>query len=329
MANDKDVTAAIDERFLSLRMTDEAGMESDLLEVVLADHDPLRPIQIPQTGTELELFLGYDGILKRMGLFVFDEYELSGWPGLFTIRARATVYESTPKGKTDLQSQKNRSWPNGTKLSAMVAKIAKEHGMAPAVSPSLANIAMPHFDQTEESDISFLLRILRMYDAVVKPTGGKLVVVKRGEQKTSSGASLPAVTLQAKEASGWRMSMSARESAGTVVAYWHAKKQSRRNMVSVGSGEPVLRLRHYYPTEDAATRAAQAALDRRKRGQEQFSCTMSGNTDLMAEGPLHLIGFRAGVDGEWVIKRVEHDLGDGYICRITAERPNRENPQEE
>jgi phage protein D len=323
VANTVDVTAAIKARFECLRLTDEAGLQSDMLEIILADHDPSNPIQIPATGTELELYLGYDGDLRRMGLFVFDEYELCGWPSKMIIRARAAVYEETPKGKQDLQTQKVRSWPNNTKLVDMVAKIAKEHGMEPAVGELLRTLTLPHFDQTEESDISFLLRILKNYDALVKPAGGKLAVLKRGELKTASGADLPVFRLAGIDASDWTYTKSARESAGTVVAYWHSTKHSRRNEISVGSGDPVLRIRHFFPTEAAATEAAQSALDKKKRGQERFIGSLPGDPSLSAESLLVASGFRPDVDGEWLLRRVEHELGAyGYRCSFEAEKPN-------
>lgn len=324
-ANDKDITATIAARFRSLRLTDESGLSSDTLEVTLADHDPQNRIQRPPKGAELELWLGYDDQVQRMGLFVCDEFERGGWPGYVTIRARAAVYDQTTKGKTDLQSQKRRSWPNGTRLGDMVAKIAKEHAMEPAVAPALASIALPHTAQTEESDLSFLLRILKNYDAIVKPAGGKLVVAKRGDSKSIGGAELPTVKLDATDVTDWHVNQSERETGGTVVAYWHSTAQSKRNEISLGSGDPVKRIRHFFPTEDAATQAAQAELDKRKRQQNRFSGSLPGRVDLMAEATLVLSGFGADdVDGEWLIKRVEHELdaAGGYRCRVEAELPN-------
>lgn len=323
-ANDQDITAKIADRFVSLRLTDETGFESDMLEVVLADHDPQNRIQRPPKGAELELWLGYDDQVVRMGLYVCDEFVRSGWPGRVTLRARAAVYDETVKGKKDLQTQKSRAWKNGTKLGDMVSKMASEHGMQPAVAPALASITLPRYDQTEESDLSFLLRILKHYDAVVKPAGGKLVVAKRGAGVTISGAALPTVTLDATEITDWSVTQSERENPGTVVAYWHSKVQQKRTEMTVGSGNPVMRIRHYFPTADAAAQAAQAELDKRKRRQNHFTGTLPGRNDLVAEGAVTLTGFGVDdVDGEWLIRRVEHELDDsGYRCHVEAELPN-------
>lgn len=324
LANQADITSTIARRFVSLSMTDESGMDSDMLEITLSDADPLAPVQIPPTGAELELFLGYDGIEQRMGLFVCDEVELAGWPGEMVIRARAAVYDKSKGGKSDLQTQKTRSWEKGTKLGGLVAKIAKEHGLVPAVAASLTSIVLPHIDQADESDINLLIRLAKKYDAIVKPAAGKLVLAKRGESKTTGGESIPAVALTPQHCSSWRMTMSKRETAGMVVAYWHAVKEAKRNEVKVGSGEPVRRIKQYYPTQEMALAAARADLQRRQRGQRTVSLTVAGRPSYVADAPLTLSGFRPGVDGEWLISRVTHrvDAGGGYVCDVEGEIPN-------
>ncbi len=322
-ANEGDITSVIADRLISLKFSDEMGFQSDMLEIHLADHDPDNPIVKPNKGAELELWLGYDDNLQRMGLFVADEIGISGWPKQMTIRARAAAYDKTPKGKLDLQTQKVRSWPDKTNLGDMVAKIAKEHGMESVVSQALSGIVLPHLSQTEESDISFLVRVTKQYDGVVKPSGGKLVVAKRGESRSASGEELPSVTFDATDCHSFHMVESARESPGTVVAYWHATLQGKRIEVKVGSGDPVKRLRHYYPTEDAATAAANGELDKRKRKQQELSISVPGNSGLQTECTLKLTGFDAAIDGDWLVRRVEHELdkSGGYRCHVDAEKP--------
>ena len=324
LANSVDITAAVLERFISLTLTDAVGMESDLLEITLADNDPKAPIAIPETGAELEVSLGYDGINMPMGMFVVDEVEVSGWPGEMVIRARAAPYDKSKAGKTNLQTQKNRSWPKDTKLGDMVSKIAKEHGLKPVVAAKLKSIVLPHITQADESDINLLIRLAKKYDAIVKPSAGKLVLAKRGESKSASGEAMPPVLIDAGDCASWRMVLSKRETAGMVVAYWHAVSSAKRNEIKVGTGEPVRRLKQYYPTQEMALAAARADLERRKRGQKTWAGTVTGAPTIAAECPLTLLGFRPDVDGEWLISRVTHSLDNssGYTCSIEAEKPN-------
>lgn len=325
-ANDADITAVIARHFLAMRITDETGISADTLEITLHDTDQAHPIKIPPKGAELRVAIGWDNDpLTPLGMFVCDEVEVGGWPSYMVIRGRAAIYEETPKGKKDLQTQKARSWPQGTKLGDMVAKIAREHGMESVVSDSLAIIALPQFDQTEESDISFLLRVARRYDAIVKPAGGKLVMTKRGDSKGAGGVALPVLTIVPEQTTTWSMTQSTKESPGTVIAYWHSTKAAKKIMVQVGGGDPIKRLRQYYPTAAAAVAAAEAEYKRRQRGQVRFTCTTQGDTGLTADSRLLLpsSGWREGVAGEWLINRVEHvlDASGGYVCSLDAEVP--------
>lgn len=330
VANGGDITAKIQERLMSLNLSDSTGYESDMLEFTLADDEPMNPIQMPETGAELELFLGYDLMTQRMGLFIVDEVELAGWPGTMTIRARAATYDKSKGGKTDLQTQKSRSWTAGTTFGDMIKKIAEEHGMEAAVAASMAKIVLPHIDQADESDLNLLLRIAKKYDGVVKPSGGKITVTKRGEGKTASGEELPKITLNATDCTAFRLTSQKRENAGTVVATYQLTKKAARYEVKVGEGEPVKRIGKHYPTKEMALDAAKAELAKRQRNQVTVSVSMPGDPSLAAECTLVLAGFREGVDGEWLITRVDHRLDDGagYACDVEATKPNSEEEPE-
>jgi phage protein D len=324
VANGADITATILSRFKSLRFTDEAGVTADTLEINLADHDPAAPIAMPPTGAELELSLGYNGVLRKMGLFVVDEIELSGWPGTMTIRARAAPYEASTGGKTDLQTQKSRSWKAGTTIGALVAKIAGEHSLKPAVSPSLSSIALPHTDQSSESDMNLLVRLAKRYDAIAKPAGGNLVFAARGESQSVGGVELPRITLQRNECSDFRLTLARRDSPGTVIAYYRDAAKAERREVKVGTGDPVKRLRLQYRDKDSAKAAAQAEQRKRARGEAKLSLRFPGRPDVTAEATIILPdSWREGVAGEWLVTHAEHYLGpQGYNCSVDCERPN-------
>lgn len=323
IANSEDITAKIAERFKSLRLVDETGTTSDTLEIALADHDRANPIAVPPTGAELELFLGYDEQVRRMGLFVVDDVELSGMPAGMVIRARAAPFKSSKGGMTDLQTQKTRSWSKGTTVGGMVERIAGEHRLKPSVSPALASIALPHIDQAHESDMNLLSRIAKRYDAVAKPAGGFLVFAKRGDSKSASGADLPRVTLTPADGNDYRVTIASRESAGTCVAYYRLTDKAERRRVTLGEGEPVRILRMPFADQASAESAARADLRKRARSERELWYSMPGRPEIAAECMVTMQGFREGVDGDWLVKRVEHYVGpNGYRCTIEGELPN-------
>jgi phage protein D len=323
LANQADITSVIEDRFVSISYTDEAGFASDVLEIILTDHLSDAPIQIPPTGAELDFSLGFQGNLQKIGKFVVDEVELAGNPGEMTIRARAAPFDESKGGAKAIQSQKTRVWKKGQTLGDIVKKIAKENGLKPAVAKELATIKLPAIEQASESDLNFLARIARKYDAVVKPSAGQLVFAKLGNSKTVSGLVMPTVTVDVKEVSRWRMVRSTRETAGTVVAYWHEKKAAKKHEVKTGGGEPVKRLKMYYATAEMALAAARAELDKRKRHAVTLSLDCQGRPEIVAEAALNLNGFRDGIPIKWLVKRASHVLSSsGYTTSIEAELPN-------
>lgn len=169
LADSTDITAAIADRFLSLRLTDEAGEKSDTTEICLDDRD--HAIALPRTGAELEISLGYQETgLASMGLWVVDELELSGPPATLTIRAHAAHLgnSQTAKGRmATLRQSRTQNWDNVT-LGDLVATIAQRNGFTPRISAALAQTVIEHLDQTDESDLHLLTRLARQYDAVAK-----------------------------------------------------------------------------------------------------------------------------------------------------------------
>lgn len=323
VANDQDITDKLRERFKSLRLTDETGTTTDTVEITLADNDQDNPIQVPLTGAELQVYLGYDDQARYMGLFICDEIELSGFPGEMVIRARAAPYDKSTGGKSDMQSQKTRSWRRGTTVGAMVNRIAGEHGLKPAVSGLLASIALPHIDQAHESDMNLLSRLAKRFDAIAKPAGGALVFAKRGDAQSASGEALEKITLTPQKGDKYRVTLATRGTAGSCVAYYRDTTRAQRREVSIGGGEPVIRLRMAYPDRVSAENAARAEQRKRSRATRTMTYTFPGRPEVQAEATATMLGFRPGVDGDWLIKRVEHYVGpQGYRCTIDAELPN-------
>lgn len=327
-ANSRDITTVVAERISSLTLSTETEHQSDELALTLWNTDPRWPIQKPPTGAVLTLALGYEGALRRMGAFVVSS--LSGRGGkeqgrVMEIRARAVPYSETPGGVSGFQTQKTRSWRKGTTIGAMVTRMARDHGMEAGVSASLAGIHLQHFDQADESDISFLQKLAKAYDAVAKPAGGKLLFLNRGDAESASGQAIPAVSLTSGQVSEWSWSEDRHITPGTVVALYHATRQARTYAVSVGSGEPVRRLRRKFRTVEDARAAAQAEMGRRARGSMELSLTLPGDATLNAGSALLLdASFDEGVDGNWIVRRATHRLSkeEGFITELTCERPN-------
>ena len=315
LADSVDVTDRLRDRLLSLRITDEAGIQSDTVEIYLDDRDG--KIDWPRHGAELDVSLGYrETGLTQQGLYIVDEVEHSGSPNTFTIRAKAADMRAS------LKAQKTRSWDQLT-IDDLVNTIAAEHDLTPKVNDVLGRFLMAHIDQSEESDLHLLTRLAKEYDAIAKPVSGFLVFAPQGDSKSVSDQDLPTVAIEPIQIIRHRLTQADRGKYSSVKAYWHNTESAERVPVQVGDGEPVFTLRHTYANRQEAERAAESKLKSLQRGTASLNLTLLGNVELLVEGKLQLMNIRTGFDGEWIIQRLEHQLNDqGLVTRVESETPN-------
>lgn len=320
IADSIDITEAIKKSLLSLRITDEAGIKSDKVEIKLDDRNG--KISMPKTGATLEVFLGYkETTLVRMGLYIVDEVSVESPPQSMIIRAHAADLRET------LKAPRTKTWGEVT-LGDVVNTIASEHALTPRISKELEDFKIPYLTQTEESDLHLLTRLARNHGAITKPVHGNLLFVPKGESKSVSGILIPAVTLNVNQITRWQATFTEREKYGSVEASWHNKETANKEKVKTGDGKPTFTLRHTYDNAQLALQDAKATLERLKRGTGKLNLALPGNTQLMAEGKINLVEMRIGVDGIWNITQVEHVLNNsGYQCRINAEI-NQSNQEE-
>ena len=322
LANHQDITAKIADRLMRLTVTDEAGFKSDTLSVKLDNRD--YAVAVPPKGATLELSLGYGAGLTLIGRFVVDEVASAGGSGhTLTIKGKAAdMLES-------LKAPRTHSWGMET-LEDIVAAIAGEHGLAPRVSPDLgSNVIAPipyaQIDQTNESDLHFLTRLARQYDAVAKPAFGYLIFVPRGEAKSASGQSIPAITLGETDVTSWSARAPDRGKYEAVKAYWINPQTEEREFVSTGDGEPVFSLRHTYGSAEEAEAAASSRLAALERATSTLTLSLPGNAALAAEGRVTFETRDTLAAGDWIVTRAEHELAGGssggFSTRLDLETP--------
>lgn len=321
-ANGADISDKINSRLISLHYSDSAGFDSDSLEFVISDGIELSPVSMPKTGAEIELSLGYDMRVVKMGRFIVDEVTREGWPETISVRARSASFDKGKNGEKQLQTQRNKKHEKGT-FKKLVEGIAKTNGLQASVSQSLSSIDLAAQHQIDESDLHFLIRIARRFDGIIKIADGKLMAVKKSENKTMSGSSL-AFSVSPGEVTSYRLTLAKREESGSVRAYWHEHKKAKRHAVTVGEGDPETSLKGLYTDKDAAESAAKSELARRGRQKETLELTLPGHPELAAEAKLTLSGFRSGMDGEWNITKVDHEISasNGYRVTLEAEKTN-------
>lgn len=308
-----DISALVNERLVSLEVTDEAGIVSDGFELVLDDRD--FAIAIPPTGATLSIALGYVGeAMVPMGVYSVDEIESGGRANKMTLRGKSADMSASMK------SQRKQSW-HKTTLGKVLSEIAARNQLKEAVAEEFKKIAIDHLDQSYESDIALLTRLAEQYGAVGKPSGGYLVFVKRGASVNAKGEPLPVVSvdLSADGFSSWSCSEQERSYYGSVRAYWNDKRNPKKdNSVTVGKAEPLKLIKTPFKDEATATAAAQAELERGALGRYSLNVTMLGNPLIVAESTLNVTGIKPECCGEWVVTFVRHSVPGAYASSFTA-----------
>ncbi|QMB05620.1 phage late control D family protein [Citrobacter freundii] len=207
-----DITQNFSDRLIGLTMTDNSGFEADQLDIALDDTDGL--VELPPRGASLTLWLGWQGsALVNKGRFTVDEIEHRGAPDTLTIRGRSADFRGT------LNSRREQSW-HDTTLGVIVETIAQRNKLTASVADALKAIAIPHIDQTQESDAAFLSRLAERNGASVSVKAGKLLFLKAGSAMTASGKPIPQMTVERGDGDRHQFAIADREAYTGVTAKW-------------------------------------------------------------------------------------------------------------
>lgn len=313
----KDITPTVNARLVSLRLEETRGDTADQLDLTLSDHDG--KLAIPRKGVTIALALGWAGQqLVDKGTFTVDEVEHSGAPDQVSIRARSADLA------TSLRARRDQSWHQFT-LGQILRTIATRNGLGLRIDDALARMALAHIDQTNESDLNFLTRLAKRYDAVATAKRGRLLFLPINGTTTSQGHSLPGITITRASGDSHRYHQSDQDSYTGVRAYWHDGKKAHRTGVVVGTQVHLKTLKDTYASAADALAAAKAEWQRLQRGAASLSLTLAvGNPLLVPQTPVTVRGFKGQIDGTgWLVERATHSLEDGgFTTQVEMETGN-------
>lgn len=319
IAGAADITEAVKTSLISLTVEDKVGIESDTLTLELEDAD--NKLNIPRRGVKLQAYLGWKESppLLLMGEYVVDTVEYSFAPNKLTIKAKAADLYLASKEK----SLKTRAFDKKT-LGQIVSTVAADMGLEAKVASDLNGIQVKHIDQTDESNLHFVTRLAKQYDATAKPAGGKLVFAKSGSGQSAGGSPLPSLTIPLSDtAPGARLAFAGRPEYDGVTANWRDKDKAKTKAATVG-GENRKKLRGTYATEAEATAAAKAELTRQQREPVTLELTLKrGNPLLRAEIHVNTDASWQKPDAirTWRVVQCTHKLTrkPGYITSASLE----------
>lgn len=316
IANNKDVTHNFKKAgLLSMRIRDMRGTESDDVEIAVNDVGSCT--HWVTQGAELKVAIGFGNKLYDKGKYIVDQPKHDGPPDKIIITARAADLLKS------LKRPKRRSW-NNTTLGEILTTIASEHNLRPAITQRFHGVVINHIDQ-HESDMHFVTRLSRDYDAVAKPAGGALIFVPKGEKLTASGQTMPVFNIDRSETSRHSYIEKARSDYTGVEAAWNDRKYARLRYELAGETGNVKRLTETKRSQRAAQDAAQSEYKALMRDGSTMDIDLKkGRPELIAESEINLSGWRKEMLKPWVSKGVEHniDAKGGLTGRVQMELPN-------
>jgi phage protein D len=163
-----------------------------------------------------------------------------------------------------------------------------------------------------------ITRLDKEHEALVKPVGGYIIFIPRGEE-SAAGKALGTTALTPKDVINWKVNFNVRSKYGSVIAKWHSYEKGETIEEKVGNEEPSYPIQKPYSTAESAIDAANAKLRQLKQSEAKLNVTIPGNPKLFAEAKINLSGFCQEIDGEWVISRAEHILDNrGYQTMVEA-----------
>lgn len=314
--NGRDLTGTLRPRLVDLSISSCRADTADQLDIRLNDADG--QLAIPPSNATLRVWLGWDTTgLVDMGSFTVDEVEHAGTPDVITLRGRSAHM------RTDVRQQREQSY-HDTTVGAIVDQLAARNSLAPCCHASLRGIALDHIDQTNESDLNFLTRLGKRYDAVATIKAGSLLFAPIGAATSASGKPLPSIVLVRGSGDGHRWHAADRNAYSGVRARYDDTTTGRMPSVLVGTddGHGIKTLRTTYATKSNAMRAARSVYQQLKRGAVTFDYTLArGRPDIYPEQHAAVRGFKPEIDNEqWIVVRAEHTLTDGgLVTRLELE----------
>lgn len=329
----QDLTEALRPRLAEMTLTEKRGEEADELELVLHDSDGA--IILPPPQAIIAVAMGWVrgsfaaggafpaggptlGLISK-GRFRVDELAWDGPPDMLRITARSADLTDT------LRVRRDRSWVGQT-LGAIIERIAAAHGLTPRVHARLAGISVPAAAQSATSDMAFVARLGRRYDAVATVRDGNLIFTPIGTAATVSGRALPGRTLTRALVARHAWTRKKRDEHDGAEAQYHDSGGARRRTVRSGGGTAAggaggaavsatgtpRRLRRTYASEGEAREAASAAARRDARQAAEIDIDLVwADVSYGVETPITLSGFKAEIDAaRWRVAEISHRLGD-------------------
>lgn len=302
-ANGKDVTSNININSSKISFRDEAGIVSDDISLTIEGS-----FKKPSYEDELKLWVG----TKERGLFYCGLFVVQSSVNRddmsIDITATATDFSKSLKRKRSLSYER-------VSIKNIVEQVASRHELK--VACDFDDWYIQHLEQTSESDLHFLKRMSRDYNALFS-IKNETVVFKKKIKNNKKSVDLPRYELKKSEQTSISIENVNKTLYTSCKAMWRDTKENIQKSIIVGSGEPMKTIKDSFENESDAKIKAEATLQKANAGTKNGTISSYGFA-IHAGGILDLKGT-AQDDGEYNIISVSHTLdSSGWNMSVEIE----------
>lgn len=281
IVNDKDVTASIRSHFMSLSLTDNDKDDADELTLTLS-----AKFKRPNYKDKIKVFLGWGNELKFAGLFFVQSTSIRDNREL-TIKATGVDFNG------DLKERRCFTYLDFS-LGDIAWEIASRHDLEVKTNFEESS----RFEQKHESDLAFLDRLAKEYNAIFNIKNNTLYFMKIGTE-------VPNISIDINRCKSSEITYTNKTLYKSCHAIYHNTKLNKKNVVQTGEGKPILIKQGRWHNDDEALIVAKNSLKRANKGESQGSLTTRGEV-LFAGSKLEL-------DNEFYeVTKVTHNISNGW-----------------
>lgn len=181
----QDITTELTKYLLSIDYTDNMIGQVDDVTLTLEDRAQLWLSDwYPQRGSKIDITLymynrnnlGEGQLEYKLGTFEIDEIEEHMPPATVQIKAISTTFDGSLRGE-----KKNRTWEN-ISIWKCASDIAKEHNLELEWHCE-DNPNLDHVEQSDESDLDFLQKVVKDAGFALKITAEKIIIIDEQMQE--------------------------------------------------------------------------------------------------------------------------------------------------
>jgi uncharacterized protein len=327
MYNGVDITSDLSASIMDFSYTDAVPGELDDLQLTVEDRERLwQGSWSPAEGDYIEAVIEVrdwrkSGESTRLpcGRFYIDSVVCSGGSEGDTVTIQAV---SLPLDSTVRQERRTMNWEN-TSLWDIAGEVAAGAGLELHFYVE-DNPSYERQDQTDQSDLGFLVGLAQGEGVAAKITGGQLILFDEAlfEEKA------PALTLTRGEdhilsfSFEWSATNAAFRAAEVTYTKASEDKTFTASYSPPGAPEtgPVLQVREAVDSEGEALRIARKRLRERNKQFGKASLTLMGDVRMAAGLTIAVSGW-GRYDGKYIVESAAHRIGGGgYTTDIQIRR---------